>query len=239
MASINNLTATTELEAVNAMLSSIGEAPVTAVDGNTLTDVVMAVNILRAAARDVQRRPWRFNTEFGVEIAPAGTVNWLVFGETVALNYFTPPAGLVSFTPSASPNQQGACYTDMVIRPAKLVPSSPLVFYDRTLNRDGWETDYLYIDPVWMFDFEKLPQSAREYIVVKAMRQFAQRVGGNAEAAGFTAQDEAMSLMALKEEHGDADDHNIFDNASVFAKFGGRPLGPSGYVDGRYSPGSR
>ena len=57
------ITGTTELQAVNTLLSIIGEAPVKSITGNTGVDVAMALQILDETNVEVQSRGWHFNTE--------------------------------------------------------------------------------------------------------------------------------------------------------------------------------
>lgn len=246
MAQIENLVATTELEAVNAMLASIGEAPIDDLDvaATTMADVRIAVSILRATARDVQTEGWRFNSEFGLQVENSGSYTRVdTDGTSTVLSIFKPPAGLVKFEMSRSEDQQGDRYTDAVIRPSKEYQESAkpvLVFYDRARNRDGWDATervYLYIDAVFLFNFEHLPETARNYIVVKASRRFAQRVAGSAELSSFSSNDELTALRGLKRDQGEPDDYNIFDNMDTYKHIGQRPRGPSGVSDTRNSPG--
>ena len=60
------ITATSELQAINTMLSFIGEAPVSAITGNIGTDVAVAKNILDETSMSVQSQGWFFNREFEV-----------------------------------------------------------------------------------------------------------------------------------------------------------------------------
>ena len=56
---------TTQLEAVNTMLSVIGETPTTdsIISANSSADVVMAVQILDEVTKEVEAQGWHFNTE--------------------------------------------------------------------------------------------------------------------------------------------------------------------------------
>ena len=56
------ITPATELQAVNQMLSVIGEAPVNTITGTTTTDVSVAKNILDETSMTVQSMGWNFNT---------------------------------------------------------------------------------------------------------------------------------------------------------------------------------
>ena len=56
------ITPTTELQAVNTMLSTIGEAPVNSITGTTTVDVSVAKNILDETSMSIQSQGWNFNT---------------------------------------------------------------------------------------------------------------------------------------------------------------------------------
>ena len=56
------ITPTSELQAVNIMLSTIGEAPVNSITGTTTVDVSTAKNILNETSMSIQSQGWNFNT---------------------------------------------------------------------------------------------------------------------------------------------------------------------------------
>ena len=51
----------TELEAVNILLTTIGEAPVNTLTGNQVTDVTVATQVLLEISREIQSQGWHFN----------------------------------------------------------------------------------------------------------------------------------------------------------------------------------
>ena len=53
---------TTELEAVNSMLATIGEAPVNSITGTLPLDASLAKNTLNEINREVQSAGWHFNS---------------------------------------------------------------------------------------------------------------------------------------------------------------------------------
>lgn len=245
MASITNLQPTTELEAVNAMLSAIGEAPISGDPAvSPLSSVAMALNILRDVTREVQMMGWRFNTEFGYELVKTGDSPFSVTdtaGVITLLNIFLPPANLLGFAVTQSSDQQDL---DLIIRISRkyLVAAVPvLVFYDRSLNRDGLDSTkfaHLYIDPVWGFNFEQMPEEARRYCTIVAARQFVGRSSGSQTLMSFTEADELRAFRNLKREFGSEDTYNMLNNASVLAAFGRRPVAVSGVLyDPRKSAG--
>lgn len=236
---IINLSATTELEAVNAMLSALGEAPLPAgTDLATATqeDVVMAVNILRNVTREVQAMGWKFNTEFGYEVAPLAQNSWVDSGGiTTPLHIYAPPAGLISFSITKISEQQGLKYVDTELRPSRKYVPGTLVFYDRARARDGFpqsERSFLYINPVWLFDFEKMPEAARRYVTARAAREFTEQPMGSDTLSSFAGRSESIALRTLKREQGNDDDYHILQNASVSNMRGRRP----GLATGVYDP---
>ena len=55
---------TTELEAVNSMLATIGEAPVNSITGTLPLDASLAKNTLNEINREVQSAGWHFNMRY-------------------------------------------------------------------------------------------------------------------------------------------------------------------------------
>jgi hypothetical protein len=239
----DSVVATTELELVNAMLSTIGEAPLdstTDLDTPATEDVAQALQIVKRIMRSTLVKKWTFNTELQLRINPeASTFNFTDDdgSTTTEVNIFLPPAGLLDFDISIDADQQGSRYPDAIIRISKQYTSASnpvLVFYDRYNNRDGFPTsgseqrDYLLIDPVWSLDFSDLPEIARQYIMVRACRLFQKSVLGASELHAFTADDEAEAWITLKRKYGLKDELNMLDNADVSKHLGFRPRGVAG-----------
>jgi hypothetical protein len=225
------LTFTTELTAVNRMLSAVGEAPITDYENSTREDVRLAVALLRENTVEVQSHGWRFNREFGYALPASDTLD---LGAETVLNIFTPPERLLSFYLTKNSTQSNI---DTVLRPPRDYEGAPLVFYDRALNRDGFaDRDVLYLDTVWAFDFDDLPETAKRFITIRAARNFVEQHIGATELVGFTIDDEIRALTALEKAEGEEDDYNIFDSADVARVYGRRRLGASGVNDPRISP---
>lgn len=237
MPQIGPLAPTSELVAVNRLLSAVGEAPISDLTNSTRVDVALAAELLTQASIEAQAIGWKFNQEFGMEIAPSGTISWVDSdGKTTQLNVFGPPSDLLRFSISSTTGQENL---DLVIRPPRKFSGLPQVFYDRALNRDGLEPDkfsVLYIDPTWMFPWATLPETARRYVTVRAARQFIEQRVGSRELSGFGDKDEAFALRALYEDQGDEDEYNFFDSADIARVHAGRRVGASGYADSRKSP---
>lgn len=182
------MTPTTKLEAINIMLSSIGESPVNSLTSG-LVDAEMAEQILDASSRDTQSMGWHFNTEIGYRIAPLAT------GEILL------PANCMKVD-----NVAGETEFDLVQRGKKL--------YDRR-NHTYKIGKTVTVDMVIMLAFEEMPEAARRYVTLKSARVFQDRAVGSSELHGFQERDELRALVELKDLEADTADFTIFDNYSV------------------------
>ncbi len=163
---------TTELEAVNAMLAMIDEAPVTSLDDESMADIPLALNELRRTSRQVQAEGWRFNTDFSYPLAPVTAP-----GEIIV------PTNVISLD-SSDQNVYPA------IREGKL--------WDRQNRTFTWP-EGIACDIVWLFDFETIPETAREYITASACRKFVQqRFDENSRRASDARADEARARLQLE-----------------------------------------
>lgn len=239
MPNITNLAPQTELEAINAMLSAIGESPVAEIDTDDAT-VDMALNLLYDTTREMLSEGWKFNQEFGLAITPHGTMSWTdPDGTEVDINVFAPPANLCRWNLSKTAEQ---IELDLALREPKEYAGeleADQVFYDRTKNRDGLEADsfaLLYIDAVWFVDFEQLPDSARRYVTIAATRRLILDVLGDTDRYQRKFEDEAKALRFLKRDQGDEDEYSLLDSPDVADFFGGRVPTGGTFFDLRNNP---
>ena len=192
------LSPTTELEAINTMLSTIGESPVNAVEDTGNVDVVIARQILQTVSREVQARGWHFNTEKNYTITP-DSAGYLVLPNAVLK--------VDTVYPDSS--------KDVVVRGSKL--------YDRE-NHTYVFTDAVKVDMTILLTFDELPEVARNYATIRASRIFQERVVGSDTLHAFNSQDEARAMVSLMEYEADTADLNILSgNYSVYRILGDRP----------------
>jgi hypothetical protein len=171
---------TTELQAVNAMLSAIGEAPVADLV-SPQPDVQRAINILEGVDRELQSQGWRFNTEFNFAVAGVASGAFWTFAV---------PANLLAFRLTTREDQYGF---DALIRDGG--------FYDRINGTAEWSVDTLYIDPVWAVEWANLPSTARLAIVALATRRFAADMGAM-DRVTVTEQDADRAVQLLQADQG-------------------------------------
>lgn len=183
-------TAMTELEAVNVMLTTIGEAPVNTLTNSAVSEVGIARSILNETSKEVQSRGWHFNTEKLYPLVP--DVN----------GYINVPLNFVQVDLDRS---YDGTY-DIVLRGQQL--------YDR-LNRTSIFKTTLYATVIQLFEFTQLPDVVRRYICIRAARKFQDRVVGSPALHGFAERDEVAALVSMKEAESDVAGHNIFNNSDV------------------------
>ena len=183
----------TELDAVNSILMSVGETPV-----NTLTvqspEVAIAQKTLRQVCREIQAEGWSYNTENEYPIQ-LDTNNQCIIPNNVLqldLNIF----------------QHGKDY-DVVRRSDNGV----MKVYDKKGHTFTFENcSKLYFDIVWMLDFEDLPQAFKDYITIRASRIASNRMVNSAPSAKLLEADEALARASAIEYENRQADHNIFND---------------------------
>ena len=174
---------TTTLAAVNRLLSNIGQAPTTGlISGNPLVE--MAELILQEVNIAVQSEGWIFNSEFGYPFTPDEKGEILI------------PTNVLALDSNGLTNQY------LVMRQGKL--------YDKASHSYTFEGEQK-LDVVWLFDFEELPEAAKEYITIRAGNVFAGRSVGSSEAVAFGQREEVMSRATLMEYDTQQGDYSIFN----------------------------
>ena len=189
------LSPTTELEAVNTMLTSIGEQPIQNLDDLAgLTDASIARQILSNVSRAVQSRGWVFNTDLDKEMVP-NLEGEIVLNDTILR--------IDTTTRLRDPDN------DIVERGRKL--------YDRQTNSPKFDANAkVKVNLIIYLNFIDLPEPARRYISIRSARIFHDRVVGSGELHRFYQEDELQAWATLIEYEGDTADYNIFDNYDVY-----------------------
>lgn len=178
-------TSMTELEAVNVLLTTIGEAPVNTLTGNQVTDVTIAKQVLNEISREVQAQGWHFNTEDGVELMPNQFKKILVPADTARID---------------------ATDYNIVQRGGEL--------FDLDKRSYEFQSK-IKVSIVYFQDFLQLPDVAKRFITTRASRIFSDRMLNSEVIHKMTSRDEQKALIDLKEYQGDTADFNMMDSYSV------------------------
>jgi len=185
------LASTTKLNAINTILSAVGEAPVNSLTGSLTADVRLAESILDETSREVQSVGWHFNTEKDVPLAP-NSEDQVVLGTNIVR---------VDLEDSNVDSNY-----DIVIRGTKLYNRKKLTY---TITATKKYT------VVYLLDFTDMPENARRYIMIRAARIYQDRLIGSEKHSMFTRGDEQQALIALREYEMESADYSIFDNFDV------------------------
>lgn len=183
----------TELDAVNSILMSVGETPV-----NTLTvqspEVAIAQKTLRQVCREIQAEGWSYNTENEYPI------------DTDSNNQVVVPNNVLQM--DLSIYHHGKDY-DVVRRSDNGIQK----VYDKKGHTFTFENcEKLYFDMIWMIDFEDLPQVFKDYITTRASRIASNRMVNSQPSARLLEADEAALRAAAVEYENRQGDHNIFND---------------------------
>jgi len=188
-------TRTTQLESINTMLSTIGEAPVNTITGSSLPiDASMAINILNEVNREVQSAGWKFNTSYKVQLSR--NVDNKIPVSTDAMHI------------ELNPLLESKSSYDPVIRGNFL--------YNLSTESFVFNKNFENVTVIYLLDFENIPEQARRYITIRASRIFHDRTLGANAIHKFSRADEVASLAILKQAEASVADHNIFNSYDQF-----------------------
>jgi len=182
--------ASTELDAINTMLTTIGESPVNSISAST-ADTRIAQLILQEVDRATQIKGWNWNTETDVVLTPNGSTKEITLANNVV---------------RISIDKRTYTDIDVVQRGTRL--------YDKK-NKTFQFSSAIKAEVVSLLPFTDLPEQARYYIVVRSARLFQQRMIGDSTGSAFSAEEETTALMALQDSEDETANHNIFDQYDV------------------------
>ena len=183
------ITRTTELEAVNTILSTIGEAPLSTLTGSLPVDGTTAKNVLNEINREVQSAGWHFNSHYKVDFSRDSN-NKI-------------PVGTDVLRVEINTKYDKSSY-DVVQRDNYL--------YNLAKNTDVFDQDFTDNSIVYLLDFSKIPEQARRYITIRSARVFHDRTLGANTIHKFSSEDEARSLAVMRQAEAHTSDHSIFDS---------------------------
>ena len=180
--------ATQELPAVNEILASVGQAPVTTLD-QTNPDVAIAYDTLINVSREVQAEGWTFNTEEFYELTPDAN------GEIVIANNI-----LQIDLHDEKDNEY-----ETIRRNGKL--------YEKNKHTYDWSTwEKVACDIVWFFDWVDLPRPIQDYIVARAATIVSSRIVGDQQQYAVLSQKEQWNRAQAMEYECNQGDYSFFGN---------------------------
>ena len=153
----------------------------TRVETQTNPDVAIALNTLREVSREVQSEGWTYNKEFDYELTPDSNDEIII------------PDNMLQVDLNISSKRSGNRQFDSIIRGGKL--------YDRIKHSYKWTDESVYVDVLWYFEWEHIPDVVQAYIVARAATVVSSRIIGDGNQYQMLQQKEAYArAMALEYE---------------------------------------
>lgn len=144
---MSTLKTMTKLDAINIMLLNCGIDTISSLIDDQDTDVSAALLTLDRISREVQAGGWKFNTEENY------TLSRSVLNQEIKI-----PSNLLSFR--LSPNSLRRNVTERGTR-----------LYDLDAHSYKFNED-VTVTAIFFLDFDEIPSSARNYIALRASREF-------------------------------------------------------------------
>lgn len=179
-----NLTPTTELEAVNIMLGTIGQAPITSLERTGLLDAEIAQQVLAEVNRAVQMEGWHWNREENFPL-PANTD-----GEVVV------PSNVLEIEP-----------VEQVSRLRKLTLRGNRIYDKETFSFNIGET--LRYNMTVLLKFTELPEYARRYITLRSARVLQERMLMSDVVDAYAEKQERIARAMLERAEHRTANHNM------------------------------
>ena len=153
----------------------------TRVETQANPDVAIALNTLREVSREVQSEGWTYNKEFDYELTPDSNNEIII------------PDNILQVDLNISSKRSGNRQYDSIIRGGKL--------YDRIKHSYKWTDESVYVDVLWYFEWEHIPDVVQAYIVARAATIVSSRIIGDGNQYQMLQQKEAYArAMALEYE---------------------------------------
>ena len=178
----------TELSAVNSILGSIGQSPITNLSLTNLNnpEISFIKNILDETNKNVQNEGWHFNKEDHVKREPNDNGNFLIPSDYLRFDVHD---GLYDRT------------RDVVRKDGKL--------YDNVEHTDIFTGD-LYFDITYLRAFTDVPPTIQRYIIARASVRAATQLVSNEDLVKLLQIEEAQTKASALEYDCEQGDHTFF-----------------------------
>ena len=164
----------------------------TRVETQTNPDVAIALNTLREVSREVQSEGWSYNTEFDYKITPDSNNEIRIADDVLQMDL--------------NQGYPENIEKDAVFRGGKL--------YDKKAHSYKWTAETVYVDIVWYFDWESIPQPIQAYIVARAAAIVSSRIIGDSNQYQILQQKEAVTRSQALEYECNQGDYSFFGSPS-------------------------
>ena len=181
----------TELSAVNAILGSIGQSPVTSLDYSN-PEISFIYNIFKESNQDVQNEGWTFNMEYHIKVNKDADNKFVIDSDVVRMD------GEDAWDKTR----------DFVRR--KDSTDGKWKIYDRVNHTFEFpDDDYFYFNVVRLLNFEDIPAPFQRYIIYKASGKAAVQLVANPQLQQMLSTFEGQARASCVEYECNQGDHNF------------------------------
>lgn len=170
-----------EIEAINLMLSVIGESPVNSDEVDDNVDAVLARQILYETSKEVQAQNWHWNSMTNVKLVPDTDKHITIPDSYLQVDPIDPTMDLIVLSGRLTDRRDG---NDEFKQPVRAHVTMELPLHE-------------------------CPPPAREYIKIRAARKFQDRIVGSQQLSGFNREDELRSFINLQNYDANLGDYNL------------------------------
>ena len=189
----------TELRAVNSILGSIGQSPVTALNFKN-PEIEFIYNILTEVSKDVQNEGWQFNLEEKKSYTPNQTSGHADEHKIVVLDEW--------IRVNVHSSQTSEKLIDTVIRYDE---NDARRVYSLEENKfDAFTATTYYLDLVTLYAFEKVPNVFQRYITYRSAVRAATQLLANPALVQLLQLQEITARANCLEYEGRQGDHSFF-----------------------------
>lgn len=172
-----------KLNAINQMLSCIGQTPLSTLESNKTARTVMAINVLDAETENVQLDDWHFNTEYDYTLHPDENGEIYLPIDTLKV---------------------------VVINECDEYTQRGLRLYNKT-KHTFIINHSLSVIRTYKLPFDELPPAAQKFITMNAANKFVAKVSGSQEAYAFTQVEVDEAKAALLQAECDTGGYSMID----------------------------
>ena len=176
----------TELSAVNSILGSIGQSPITTFNFQN-PEVSFIYNLLKEANVDIQSEGWEFNREEHIKVSPD------------ASGYVNVPSDVLQYD----------IHNGLDDRSKRVVKRNGRL-YDKVDHTDVF-TDDLYVDATYLYKFEDIPQPFKRLIVYTAASRAAAQLVSNPQLVQMLQSKLAYARAVCMEYECNQGDNSYFN----------------------------
>ena len=180
----------TELSAVNAILGSIGQSPISGLDFAN-PEISFIYNLLKESNQDVQNEGWTFNLEYHIKNSSKDASNKFIIDSDIM----------------RIDNEDAWDRTRDFVR--RKDSDGIWKLYDRVNHTFEFpDDDYFYVNVVRLLSFENIPTVFQRYITYKASGRAAVQLVSNPGLQKMLGQYEVQARAACMEYECNQGDHN-------------------------------